>query len=154
MENSKKASCACSAQNPLKKPYLKDGKKMSVLNILSGVLLFLFPKCPLCWAAYASIFSFVGLEQVGFNSNWRYMILGIFLIGSFLLLRKHYINKSWFSIVLYGLGMSLLLTTYYFNYTESWLLYLVLSLIFLSNLSKHTIHKLINFFKHPFIVNT
>ena len=146
MENSKKASCSCSNHHPIKKQYTKDGKKMSVLNIASGVLLFIFPKCPLCWATYASIFSFVGLEQISYNSNWKYIILSLFLIGSFLLIRKHYINKSWFSIILYGLGMSLLLTTYYFNYSESWLLYLVLLLILLSNFSKRNSYKLISFF--------
>ena len=154
MENSKKISCSCSKHNPVQKTFIKGSKKVSVLNILSGVLLFLFPKCPICWAAYASIFSFVGLEQISYSSNWRYIILGIFLTGSFLLIRKYYINKLWFSITLYGLGMSLLLTTYYFNYSESWLLYLVLLLILLSNLSKRNSHKLISFFKRPFIVTT
>lgn len=146
MENSKKTSCACSSSNSLKKAPRKGGKKMSVLNGLSVVLLFLFPKCPICWAAYASLFSFVGLESVSYNSNWSYVILGLLLIGSFLLLRKHYLNKAWLSIIFYGLGISILLTTYYFNYSESWLLYLILLLILLSNLSKRNSHKLISFF--------
>ncbi|WP_308992715.1 hypothetical protein QLS71_016380 [Mariniflexile litorale] len=154
MENLKKTSCTCSKLHPLKKSTSSGDKKMNVLNILSGVLLFLFPKCPLCWAAYASIFSFVGIEQVSINTNWRFLILGIFLLGSFFLLRKHYLNKSWFSIILYGLGMSLLLTTYYLNYSETWLLYLVLFLILLSNISIRNDHKLMKLFKRSFEAST
>ena len=127
---------------------------MSVLNGLSVVLFFFFPKCPLCWGAYASLFSFIGLESISYNSNWRYVILGLLLIGSLLLIRKHYLNKAWLSILFYILGISILLTTYYLNYSESWLLYLVLILILLSNLSKRNSHKLISFFKRPFIVTT
>ena len=127
---------------------------MSVLNALSVVLLFFFPKCPLCWGAYASLFSFIGLESISYNSNWRYVILGLLLIGSLLLIRKHYLNKAWLSILFYILGISILLTTYYLNYSESWLLYLVLILILLSNLSKRNSHKLISFFKRLFIVTT
>ncbi|WP_044397841.1 hypothetical protein [Lacinutrix sp. Hel_I_90] len=150
MENSKKTSCSCSTQNPLKKSATKGGGKMSVLNMLSGVLLFLFPKCPLCWAAYASLFSFLGVEHMRYNSDWSYVILGIFALGSFFLLRKHYLNKSWLSIVLYGLGMSLLLLTYCLNMDETWWLYLVLFLIVLSNFSMRHNYKRIKLFKRPF----
>ncbi len=154
MENYKKTSCACSTPNSLKKAPKKGAKKMSVLNSLSVVLLFFFPKCPLCWGAYASLFSFIGFGTISYNSNWSYVILGLLLIGSLLLLRKHYLNKAWLSIIFYVLGMSILLTTYYLNYSESWLLYLVLLLILLSNFSKRNSHKLISFFKRPFIVST
>lgn len=33
-----------------------------------------FPKCPFCWAAYASLFGVVGLEQIPF-SPWLYPVL-------------------------------------------------------------------------------
>jgi len=142
MENSKKGLCSCSKHHPLKKSLVKSGKKASFINVMSGVLLFIFPKCPLCWAAYGSIFSFIGVEQMSYNANWRYIILVAFLIGSFLLIRKHYINKSWFSILLYGLGMLLLLTTDYLNFNETWLLLPVLFLIILSNFSITNHYKL------------
>nr|WP_321248031.1 hypothetical protein [uncultured Psychroserpens sp.] len=152
MEKSKKTSCACSNRNSLKKAPTKGGKKMSVLNSLSVVLLFLFPKCPMCWAAYASLFSFIGLESISYNSNWSYVILGLLGIGSFLLLRKHYLNKAWLSIIFYGLGVSILLLTYYINLSETFWLYIILSLIALSNFSKQTSDKIIKLFKRPFFV--
>ncbi|MFT5257214.1 MAG: mercuric ion transport protein [Patiriisocius sp.] len=146
---SKGIDCKCSFDTS-EETKRKDGKKMSVLNTLSVVLLFLFPKCPLCWAAYASLFSFIGLESISYNSNWSYVILGLLLIGSFLLLRKHYLNKAWFSIIFYGVGISILLLTYYANLSETYWLYIILFLIALSNLSKQTGQKLIKSFKHSF----
>lgn len=154
MENSNKTSCNCSKHNTLKKPSVKGGKKMSALNIVTAVLLFLFPKCPMCWAAYAWIFSYLGLEKTNYNSNWGFIILGVFLIGSFILLRKHYINKSWFSFTLYSMGMFLLLTTYYLNLNQTWWLYIVLGLILLSNLSIRYSYKLAALFKKSFIATT
>tara|TARA_R110001606_G_scaffold55860_2_gene135747 strand:+ start:57 stop:530 length:474 start_codon:yes stop_codon:yes gene_type:complete len=135
MENSKKPTCACSTAKKKETTPKKNGKKMSALNIASGVLLFLFPKCPMCWAAYATFFSFLGIDTVTYNSNWNYILLAIFLMGSFLLLRKHYLNNSWLSMSLYSLGMFVLLTTYFLNFTETFWLYIVLGLIVLSNFS-------------------
>ena len=152
MEHSKTTSCACSKPNPLKKTSKKGGKKMSILNILTAVLLFLFPKCPLCWATYASLFSFIGLDMISYNSNWIYIVFGIFLIGSFLIIRNHYLNKSWINIVIYSLGMTLLFITYYFKLSETWWLYIILFLVALSNFSKRHMHKLINVFKRPFLL--
>jgi mercuric ion transport protein len=152
MENLKKTSCACSSNNSLKKTPTKGSKKMSFLNSLSVVLLFLFPKCSLCWAAYASLFSFIGLKSVNYNSNWSYVILGLLFIGSFLLLRKHYLNKAWFSIIFYGLGISILLLTYYANLSETYWLYIILSLIVLSNFSNQINNILSKIFKLPSVI--
>lgn len=147
MEASKNTSCACSNQNSLKKSLTKGGQKMSVFNSFSVVLLFLFPKCPLCWAAYASVFSFIGFDTISYNSNWRYLILGVFLIGSFYLLRKHYMNKAWFSILFYSVSFALLLITYAMNYSKPWLLYVVLFLILLSNFSIRNNYIFLKLFK-------
>ncbi len=154
MENTKKTACSCSKHHPPKRLLNKSGKKTSILNVVTAVVLFLFPKCPICWAAYASLFSFLGLEQISFNSNWSYIVLGIFLVGSFFLMRKHYLNKSWSSLVLYGLGMVILMISYGLNFTENWWLYVVLGLIVLSNLSSNSIQKIIKLFKHPFAATT
>lgn len=146
MENSKKTTCGCSSPKMINKTPKKNGKKMSALNIVSGVLLFLFPKCPMCWAAYATFFSFLGIDTITYNSNWNYILLAVFLIGSFLLLRKHYLNNSWFSMGLYSLGMFLLLTTYFLNFTETFWLYIVLGLIILSNFSIRNHQKFLEVF--------
>lgn len=112
----------------------KGAKSMSMLNIGTGILFFLFPKCPLCWAAYASFFSFIGLDTVSYYSSWKYFILSIFLVGSLFVLWRHYRDKSWLNIALYTTGLALLMATYYLNVSQTWWLYVVAVLMLLSNL--------------------
>lgn len=129
MEHIPYKGCSCE-----KIEVTKTSKKMSVLNICSAVLFFLFPKCPACWAAYASLLSYFGLEHIGYSSVYKYIILGVFLFGSLFLLRKHYLKKSWLNIVIYSLGMVLLLLVYYLNVQATWWLYIVAFLMLLSNM--------------------
>ncbi len=152
MENSKHTSCACGTSQPLKKDPATRSKKMSVLNIITAVVVFLFPKCPFCWATYASLFSFVGLDVLTYNSNWIYSVFAVFLIVSFISLRKHYLNKSWGSLIIYSIAIVILVLTYYFKLNQTWWLYIVLTLIALSNLSKRYVHKLRALFKRPFLI--
>ena len=123
--------CGCSTSEETKQ---KGAKSMSMLNIGTGILFFLFPKCPFCWAAYASFFSFIGLDTVAYNSSWKYIILSVFLVGSLFVLWRHYRNKSWLNIILYTAGLSLLMVTYYLNFNQTWWLYVVAVLMLLSNL--------------------
>ncbi|MHA7056539.1 hypothetical protein ACWGOQ_0004925 [Aquimarina sp. M1] len=132
MYSNKKISCSC-VINDSKKQVGNTTKKMSVLNILSAVVFFLFPKCAFCWAAYASFFSYVGLGKLEYNTTWKYVVLGTFLLGSLVLMWKHYKNKSWINILLYTSGLSILLIAYYLNYNQTWWLYLVAFLMILSN---------------------
>lgn len=145
----KTTTCACGSATDLKETSGQGSKKISVLNGISVVFLFFFPKCPLCWAGYASLFSFIGLERIDYNANWRFVIIGLLLIGSFLILRKHYLNKSWLNLMFYGLGLFILLLTSIANLSASFWLYIILFLILLSNFSKQTNHKLIKFFRLP-----
>ncbi len=134
MNDSKKnkaAGCGCGIAKP-QKP--KKTRKVNLLNIFTGILFFLFPKCPICWAAYASFFSFLGLENVSYRSEWKYVILAIFILGSAVLLWKHYKNRSWINITIYTLGIASLMTTYYLNVTGTWWIYAIAAIMLLSNL--------------------
>jgi hypothetical protein len=124
--------CNCCTTSEVAQP--KGSKKMSVLNIGTGILFFLFPKCPMCWVAYASFFSFIGLGSVAYNSTWKYIILVVFLVGSLFVLWRHYRDKSWLNIILYTTGLALLMVTYYLNFTQTWWLYVAAVLMLLSNL--------------------
>ena len=129
-ENSN-CDCGCSTSEVTKR---KGSKKISVLNIGTGILFFLFPKCPFCWAAYASFFSYIGLGTVAYNSTWKYMILFVFLVGSLFVLWRHYRNKSWLNIILYTAGLALLMVTYYLKFSQTWWLFIVAILMLISNL--------------------
>ncbi|MCP9769885.1 hypothetical protein EGI22_18425 [Lacihabitans sp. LS3-19] len=128
MENKAKSTCSCSSTK------IPDTKKMNALNIVSAIFLFLFPKCPICWAAYASFFSFIGLNHIKYNSNWKYAILLVFLFGSFLLLKRHFQNKAWINITLYGVGLSLLFAVRYLNFSQIGWLVLISLLMMASNI--------------------
>ena len=106
---------------------------MSVLNVIIGVVFFLFPKCPFCWAAYASLFSFIGLDKLEYPAYWKYILLSVFILGSVLALRKHFKKKAWLNMVIYSVGITVLLIAYYLNYSQSIWLYIVVFFILLSN---------------------
>ena len=132
METKKNTSCSsCSCGSTSKK--VSAPKKTSALNILTAVVFFLFPKCPLCWAAYGSLFSFLGFENLQYNPIWRYIVLGLFVCGSLYLLWQHYKNKAWLNIGVYLSGIAILFIAYALNYSQNWWLILVSFLIILSN---------------------
>jgi mercuric ion transport protein len=128
MENMSKPICTCT-KNTKSIP-----GKMSALNIATAVVIFFFPKCPICWAAYASFFSFIGMEQFEYHSYWKYILLSIFLLISGYSIWQHYQNKSWVSIFLLASGLLLLLLFYILNYSQIGLLILVGLLLFASNI--------------------
>ena len=130
MEKTPSTCCNCNASKA------KSNTQMSTLNIVSAIVFFLFPKCPICWAAYASFFSYIGLGQLEYNSYWRYVIMSVFLVGSVYLLWRHYQNKSWLSILLYGSGLTILLLSYFLNYNQIGWLLLVALLFMLSNFQR------------------
>jgi len=140
----KNISCDCGC-GPSEATKPKGAKKMSLLNIGTGILFFLFPKCPFCWAAYASFFSFIGLDTVAYNSSWKYIILAVFLVGSIFVLWRHYRNKSWLNIILYTAGLALLMVTYYLNFSQTWWLYAVALLMLLSNLKMQKMSERLGF---------
>ncbi len=128
-KNTLAPSCGCGS-----KPKKESApKKTSALNILTAVVFFLFPKCPLCWAAYGSFFSLIGFENLEYNPVWRYVVLALFVSGSLYLLYKHYLNKAWLNITIYLSGIAILFIAYSLNYTQNWWLILVAFLIILSN---------------------
>jgi mercuric ion transport protein len=128
MGNMPKPICTCTKESK------SIPRKMSALNIATAVVIFFFPKCPICWAAYASFFSFIGMEQFEYHSYWKYILLSIFLLISGYSIWKHYQNKSWVNILLLTSGLVLLLVFYTLNYSQIGLLILVGLLLFASNI--------------------
>ncbi|MCI4669589.1 MAG: hypothetical protein MRZ79_15750 [Bacteroidia bacterium] len=59
----------------------EEPKKMKVkwdLSMLPAIGLVFLPKCPLCWAAYAGIFSGIGLDKLGYQSWWLPFLVALF----------------------------------------------------------------------------
>jgi mercuric ion transport protein len=128
MENKPNPICTCSKETK------SIPRKMSAINIATAAVIFFFPKCPICWAAYASFFSFMGMEQFEYHSYWKYILISIFLLISCYSIWRHYQNKSWMSLLLLTSGQLLLLLFYTLNYSQTGLLILVALLLFASNI--------------------
>ncbi len=60
----------------------------SIPPILLGLWIAFFPKCPVCWAAYMSVFGVVGAAQIPYM-GWMYPLLALMLgIHLILMFRK------------------------------------------------------------------
>jgi len=46
-----------------------------ISNTIIGILIAFFPKCPVCWAGYMSLFSAIGLQSVPYSPKMLYIIL-------------------------------------------------------------------------------
>ncbi len=71
------------------KPASSIGEKLrnsgyQVLNVLIGLIAFLFPKCPMCWAAYMSIFSAWGIQGIPYIPQLIYVFPVIMVINLYL----------------------------------------------------------------------
>jgi mercuric ion transport protein len=114
---------------------VKTTNKVSLLNVVSVVLYVLLPKCAICWAAYASLFSYLGLGRVEYSPVFQFVVLSILIIGSIVLLRMHYNKKAWFNIYLYVFALGLMAIAKYYTY-DGWLLLTLITVLMLaSNLS-------------------
>ena len=58
------------------KPAKSSGATASLMGSLASVALAFFPKCPICWAAYMSVFGIVGLDRIPY-SPWLQPILAL-----------------------------------------------------------------------------
>lgn len=86
--------------------------RSSIKAVWSATLSFLiafFPKCPVCWAAYMSLFSSVGLSKIPY-SNWLLPLLcGMLLVHLFFIYKKRKQKGNGpFMLTLLGVGLLLL----------------------------------------------
>ncbi len=111
-------------------------KGVSGINIFSTLAFVLFPKCAMCWTAYASLFSVIGLEQIGFNPQLKYAALSILVIGSAFVIYKHIKQQAWLNLILYGSALIVLTVGYLIEPQSNWWLYLVSVLMLLSTFTR------------------
>lgn len=86
-------TCSCHLQAVAEKgppPTVDKIKKTarSVPSVLLSILVAFFPKCPMCWAAYMSMFGSVSLAQTPYQ-GWLFpVLLGFLGLHLFLIFRK------------------------------------------------------------------
>jgi protein SCO1/2 len=83
-------------------------------QVVFPILVVFFPKCPLCWAAYLSVFGISGLQTIPY-SPWLLLILfGVMVFNLVLLYRKAVVRNGlfpfWISLIgtlLVGVGYTI-----------------------------------------------
>ena len=97
-QNSIKQPCSCSkhlaeANMPVVRPAAKPLKYFSdtmkaLGSFLLSLLIAFFPKCPVCWAVYMSMFSGLGIAQLPYLKWMLPVLLLLFALNLYLLYRK------------------------------------------------------------------
>ncbi|MDI9311724.1 MAG: hypothetical protein QM535_16050 [Limnohabitans sp.] len=133
-------ACCCSNQqtNNTKKETIVPNKFQfsfkSLSSIVLSVLIAFFPKCPLCWAAYMSVFGFLGLAQLPFM-GWLLPVL-LLLFGIYLvILYKKSSKGNYLPFQLSLIGASFLASGKLFFPTETWIAIIGMICIISSSLS-------------------
>src|SRR5258705_27104 len=54
----------------------------AISGTLASLVWAFFPKCPLCWAAYLSVFGITGAQQILYFSKMRPVFLALMLINA------------------------------------------------------------------------
>ncbi len=77
------------------------------LSFLMAVIIAFFPKCPFCWAAYMSMFSFLGINTISYQP-W---LLPVFIVLFFANLVSLYLsrNQHGYKLLLLSLAGALLI---------------------------------------------
>ncbi|SHG55729.1 SCO family protein [Pedobacter caeni] len=85
-------------------------------NTLSGILIAFFPKCPVCWAGYMSLFGAIGLQSIPYTPQLFYVVLMGMLLNLYVnyrTCRKKNIRNAFYINVL---GCFLVITGYLWKF--------------------------------------
>lgn len=118
-------SCCCNpSQQEVKtdKPLMTIRKtSKSLPSVLMSILIAFFPKCPMCWAVYMSMFGSLGLARLPYMP-WLLPVLFFFMaIHLFILFRKAQ-QKGYLPFLLSLTGATIILLGRGFFPAEKWLL--------------------------------
>lgn len=134
------SSCNCQHTNVAAPPLPQEkntAKGRAVLKSASSVLLsFLiafFPKCPVCWAAYMSLFGSFGLSQLPYMKWILPALLGFLALHLYLLLRKVR-TKGYGPFLLSIAGAAIVLAARSVFTNQQWMLFAGMSLILAGSL--------------------
>jgi hypothetical protein len=73
------STCNCSAANDKKWQQVSKKSARTVPSILLSILIAFFPKCPVCWAVYMSMFGSLGIAKLPYVP-WLLPVLMAFLL--------------------------------------------------------------------------
>jgi mercuric ion transport protein len=135
--NTNNCCCHSKKNDEIKKELANQVKSSfrfkSLSSVALSVLIAFFPKCPLCWAAYMSLFGFLGLSQLPYMS-WLLPVLLLFMGIYLIILYKKSPKKGYIPFQLSLAGAVLLLIGKLFFPLEKWIALLGMIFIIASSL--------------------
>ena len=152
MENLHQPTPGCCCNKPVETvapPEPSRAKKTikAVPSVLLSVLIAFFPKCPVCWAVYMSMFCSIGLAQLPYM-GWLLPVLMCFLGLHLFMLYKKSAKNGYLPFLLSLAGASIMLFARVFFPTEKWLLLTAMSFIISGSLLNSFSNLKLQFFTH------
>lgn len=108
-------ACACDTAKSRKFQWKKTGTLAGSILLSLGIAL--FPKCPMCWAAYMSALGFAGLENLPYQ-GWMLPVMIALLGLNFYILLKSARKRNFYGPFIIGLsgGLFLLIGRFWLNW--------------------------------------
>jgi len=118
----------------IRKPLQATRKTAGALpSMLLGVLIAFFPKCPVCWAVYMSMFGSLGLAKLPYM-RWLLPVLLVFLALHLFLLYRKAAQRGYLPFATSLAGAVLIVAGRFFLPTEQWLLFTGMGLLIAGSL--------------------
>ena len=121
-------SCCCTnnsmveKQPSLQKPLPKMNKTLKAIpSVLLSILIAFFPKCPICWAVYMSMFGSLGLSQLPYMGWLLPVLIGFLAIHLFMIYKKSTRN-NYLPFLLSFVGVMVILIGRFSFGNEKWIL--------------------------------
>lgn len=129
-------SCCCSNHEQNKAGNVPEiGKKTAgaASSVLLSFFIAFFPKCPVCWAAYMSMFGSVGLAKLPYM-EWLYPALALLLVFYLYLLYRRVKQKGYGPFVLSLSGAVLMMIARLWVDDNKWMLLTSMVFVFTGSL--------------------
>ncbi|WP_053991282.1 hypothetical protein [Mangrovimonas sp. TPBH4] len=84
----------------------------TIQQVVFPILVVFFPKCPICWAAYLSVFGISGLQSIPYSPWLLPVIFVIMLFNLVLLYRKAKLRNGFFPFWISLIGTLLVVSGY------------------------------------------
>lgn len=119
----KSCCCAGKEQKPVEEKTMSKTKKTikTIPSLFLSILIAFFPKCPVCWAVYMSMFGSLGLARLPYM-GWLLPVLMLFLVVHLGMIYKKSVGKNYTAFLLSLIGAIIILTGRFLFSNEKWLL--------------------------------
>jgi protein SCO1/2 len=114
-------------------PVFRQTMSASLFSMILSFLVAFFPKCPICWAAYMSVFGIAGLQSIPY-SPWLLPVFILLMLTNLLLIYKRAKQRRGIEAFYLSLSGTLVILTLGLYFKLPYISYLGIALIFAGSL--------------------